>query len=158
MENRYNYNHPLNFWEWAFLRNFNLFTSSQDKIFVPCKERITNRSRFRFCILKSNIYPTQDVTALFKKENVQEDIRYAAALLNSKYVFNWLTNKGIRKGDIIEFSENPISIIPFRKINFNDKKEVEIHNNIVSLVREYENTQNKNLLNQIDSDLDKLME
>lgn len=50
----------------------NLFSKPEKRIFVPCKERISNRSNgrknyFRFALVEGGIFPTQDVTAIFKK-------------------------------------------------------------------------------------------
>ena len=71
---RYNYNREIKFWEWVFLRNYNLFSKPEPRIFVPCKERISNKDFFRFAFVEPGIYPTQDVTALFLKENTKESI------------------------------------------------------------------------------------
>lgn len=154
---RFNYGKNLNYWEWSFLRNYNLFCKNQERIFVPSKERITKKSRYRFCHAKKDFFPTQDVTAIFLKQNVKESIFYILGLLNSKYVFNWLNYNGIRKGDIIEFSEKPVSLIPYRKINFQNQKEVELHDTISSLVQKYIQTEEKELLAQIDLQIDNLI-
>lgn len=137
LNRRYNYNKKIHYWQWVFLRNYNLFNSNSPRIFVPCKERISNKNYFRFAFVEGGIYPTQDVTAIFPKTNTKESIYYILAFLNNYRIFNWLKNKGIVKGNIIEFSEKPISSIPFRKINWNIAKEVEIHNKIVSLTKKY---------------------
>ncbi len=157
LEKRYNYNKELNYWEWAFLRNYNLFKSDTQRIFVPCKERITNKNQFRFAIANETFYPTQDVTTILKKEKTEEKIEYITALLNSKYVFNWLIYNGVKKGDIIEFSKKPLTTIPYRKIDFSNKKEKEIHDTIVTLVKQYQKTKDTNLLTQIDNQFDKLL-
>lgn len=81
---------------------------------------------------------------------------YILALLNSKYVFDWLRFNGIVKGNIVEFSEKPIASIPFRKINFNDENEVMIHNQIVFLTENYLRTKNKNVLNELNEAIDNL--
>lgn len=155
---RYDYGKDIHYWDWSFLRNYKLFTSDNEKIFVPCKERITKKTRFRFSYAESSLIPTQDVTAIYKKKTTKEDILYILAILNSHYVFDWLKYKGIRKGDIIEFSEKPISIIPFRTIDFSNLKEKELHNKIVSLVKEYISTKEIELLNKIDACIENLME
>lgn len=156
LEKRYKYNKDIKFWEWVFLRNYNLFNQKSSKIFVPCKERISHKDYFRFSYVEEGIFPTQDVTAIYKKEDVQENIFYILALLNSKYVFDWLRFKGIIKGNIVEFSEKPISSIPFRKINFSDDYEADIHNQIVLLVQKYLEKKDKNILDHIDKAIDKL--
>lgn len=157
--NRYSYKRIIPYWEWTFLRNFNLFSSEQDRIYVPCKERITKRQRFRFCFAESKTFPTQDVTALFKKEGTRESLYYVLALLNSRYVFNWLSFKGVRKGDIIEFSEKPVSSIPYRCIDFENEEEVGIHDEISEMVKQciLNERGKESLLEKIDCLLERLM-
>lgn len=154
---RYDYGKNLSYWEWAFLRNYSLFIRDEARIFVPCKERITKRSRFRFTYVEKGIYSTQDVTALFKKPGVQENILYVLALLNSAYVFKWLCCKGVRKGDIVEFSEKPVSKIPFRKIDFADAEEKQIHDKIVCEMQRYLETKDEAALEKVDGWIDLLM-
>ena len=143
LEKRYQYNRHINYWEWVFLRNLKLFSKPTEKIFVPCKERISNKNYFRFALVGSGVFPTQDVTALVKKEDIKESIYYILALLNSKMVFDWLKYNGIVKGNIVEFSEKPIASIPFRKVDFSKKSEVDIHNKISNLTQEYIKTKKK---------------
>lgn len=156
LDSRYQYNRDIKYWEWVFLRNYNLFNQRTPKIFVPCKERISNKDYFRFSYVEEGIFPTQDVTAIYKKEDVEENLLYILAFLNSKYVFDWLRFNGIVKGNIVEFSEKPIASIPFRKINFNDENEVMIHNQIVSLAENYLRSKNKNVLNELNEAIDNL--
>lgn len=137
LNKRYNYNKTINYWQWVFLRNYNLFNSDKSRIFVPCKERISNKDYFRFTYVEKGIFPTQDVTAIFPKPTTKESIYYILAFLNNERIFNWLKNKGIVKGSIIEFSEKPIASIPFRKIRWNLDSEVEIHNEIEALTKSY---------------------
>ena len=73
---RYRYNRNINYWEWVFLRNFNLFSKKEKRIFVPCKERISNKNHFRFALIAENVFPTQDVTGIFKKTGTKESIEY----------------------------------------------------------------------------------
>lgn len=157
LENRYQYNKVIGFWEWVFLRNFNLFSRKEKRIFVPCKERISNKDYFRFTLVSEDIYPTQDVTGIFKKEKTKESIEYATAYLNNKRVFDWLRINGIVKGSIVEFSEKPISSIPFRPINWQNPKEVAIHDKITDKVREYIETTNQKLLEDINNYFDELL-
>lgn len=146
--NRYQYQKLFNYWQWVFLRNINLFNQNEKRIFVPSKERISNKNYFRFALADSAVYPTQDVTAIFKKPKTQESLEYILAYLNNPKIFNWLKHNGIVKGNIIEFSEKPIASIPFRAINWQNEKEVNIHNQITLLTNEYiEN--NKNNIDKI---------
>src|SRR5690606_27993293 len=87
LELRYSYNRKINYWEWAFLRSFNLFNQNRERIFVPCKERISHKNYFRFSYVPVGIFPTQDVTAIFLKPEVKESIYYVLAQLNSENVF-----------------------------------------------------------------------
>lgn len=137
LNKRYSYNRSIPFWEFVFPRNQKLFERSEDRIFIPCKERISKRKFFRFCLASKEYYPTRDVTAILKKTSTKESIEYILAYLNNKIVFDWLLLNGISKGDIVEFSETPIASIPFRTINWNSEREVNIHDTITKEVRDY---------------------
>ncbi len=158
LNKRYQYSRNINYWEWVFLRNFNLFNSKNPRIFVPCKERISNKNYFRFTYVKAGIFPTQDVTAIFKKESTKENLYYILSYLNNHRVFTWLKNKGIVKGNIVEFSEKPISSIPFREINWNDKKEAQYHNEITTLTKSYILEKESLILDKISELFDKLLQ
>lgn len=134
LKKRYNYNRNIPYWEFVFPRNQKLFERNENRIFVPCKERISNKNYYRFSFASKDYYPTQDVTAIFRKHNTKESLEYILAYLNNARVFNWLRFNGIIKGDIVEFSESPISSIPFRPINWGSENEVEIHNKITNEV------------------------
>jgi adenine-specific DNA-methyltransferase len=157
LEKRYQYNRKINFWEWVFLRNFNLFSKDEKRIFVPCKERISNKNHFRFSMVDKMIYPTQDVTAIFKKPKTKESLEYIVAYLNNPCIFDWLKYNGIVKGNIVEFSEKPISSIPFRPINWNKPEEVKLHDNISMLTLQYIDTKENALLNKINYSVNKLI-
>jgi adenine-specific DNA-methyltransferase len=149
LEKRYQYNREINYWEWVFLRNLNLFSKPEKRIFVPCKERISNKNYFRFALVEGGVFPTQDVTAIFKKADTKESIEYILAYLNQPIIFDWLKCKGIVKGNIVEFSEKPIASIPFRKIDWSNQKEVDLHHTITHLTQEFIANKNKDLLPRI---------
>lgn len=134
---RYSYNRVIPYWEFVFPRNQKLFERKEARIFIPCKERISNKDYFRFCYAPAGYYPTQDVTAIFEKPKTKESIEYILAYLNNERVFAWLGLNGIIKGAIIEFSEAPIASIPFKPIDWSSKEEVEIHDKITKEVKEY---------------------
>jgi adenine-specific DNA-methyltransferase len=157
LEKRYQYNRKINVWEWVFLRNFNLFSRKEKRIFVPCKERISNKNFFRFSLVDEGIYPTQDVTAIFKKSKTRESLEYIVAYLNSPSVFEWLNCNGIVKGNIVEFSEKPVSSIPFRVINWNKNEEIALHNNITYLSKQYIETKNDIYLKDINYTINQLI-
>lgn len=135
LRQRYNYGRPLNPWEFAFPRNERLFASKRSRIFVPCKERISNKNYFRFAFAGNNVYPLQDVTCIMPKPSCRESIFYVLGYLNTPQVFTWLKHNGIVKGDIVEFSEAPIASIPYRAINWDDPIEVERHNAISEVIK-----------------------
>ncbi len=147
--NRYQYNRKINYWEWVFLRNFNLFNNQNKRIFVPCKERISNKDYFRFALVDKGIFPTQDVTAIFKKPHVKESIEYLLAYLNNPIVFDWLKCNGIVKGNIVEFSEKPISSIPFRVIDWTNTEEVALHESITNATKQFLETKQEVILSYI---------
>jgi len=156
LEKRYQYKQKIPYWKWVFLRNFNLFNSNEERIFVPCKERISHKNYFRFALTKEGLFPTQDVTALFKKSKTEENIEYILAFLNDPRVFLWLKYKGIVKGNIVEFSEKPLASIPFRKIDFNNPKEAKIHERITKFCQKYLETKTATDLEQITRNLNLL--
>ena len=158
LEKRYQYNRKINYWEWVFLRNYNLFSSDYPRIFVPCKERISNKAYFRFAYVPSGIFPTQDVTAIFPKKETKESVFYILAFLNNTRVFTWLKNKGIVKGNIVEFSEKPISSIPFRKIDWSNHNEVELHEKITNYTQRFIEQKKELILDNINDLLDKLLD
>ena len=157
LKKRYQYNRKINIWEWVFLRNFNLFSRKEKRIFVPCKERISNKNYFRFSLVDEGIYPTQDVTAIFRKPKTKESLEYIVAYLNSPSVFEWLKCNGIVKGNIVEFSEKPIASIPFKVINWNNSEEVTLHNTITDLSKQYIETKNDAYLKDINYFINQLI-
>ena len=128
-----------------------MFERNEPRIFVPCKERVSNKDYFRFCYASEEYYPTQDVTAIFKKPCCKESIEYILAYLNSEDVFEWLILNGIVKGAIVEFSEAPIASIPFRPINWQSEEEVRLHAMITKEVREYLKSRESAHIKHIDS-------
>ncbi|MCD4794813.1 MAG: Eco57I restriction-modification methylase domain-containing protein [Bacteroidales bacterium] len=156
LEKRYQYNRKINFWEWVFLRNYNLFNSEKPRIFVPCKERISNKNYFRFAYVDSGFFPTQDVTAIFKKDTTKESLFYILALLNNYRTFNWLKHNGVVKGNIVEFSEKPIASIPFRAIDWQNQEDVDLHDKITDLCKKIVTNKKDILLKKLNQYIDNL--
>lgn len=154
---RYSYHRTIPYWEFVFPRNQRLFEKQVDKIFVPCKERISGKRYVRFCYAPSGVYPLQDVTALVPKGNCRESLYYILAYLNSGIVFDWLSLNGIVKGAIIEFSEAPVASIPFRAINWNDKKEAACHDKIAEEMESYLSDMDSRRLERIELFINKLL-
>lgn len=133
LNNRYDYKNNCKYWEWSFLRNLNTLKKNVEKIFVPCKERIGNGSAFRFTLTKPNVFATQDVTTILKKNDTKESIFYIHSFLRLPIVTEWIKSRGVMRGGVAEFSEAPISSIPFRKIDWQKSKEVKVHDKISKL-------------------------
>jgi len=151
LNERYNYGKDTQYWEFIFPRNLNLFSRKGKKIFVPCKERISNKNHFRFVLVNDGYFPLQDVTAIVPKYNCQESIEYITAFLNNRRVFEWLGFNGIVKGYIVEFSEAPIASIPYRVIDWNNSKEIAIHDEITQSVRNFIMTHDEKYLATINN-------
>lgn len=148
---RYSYNKKIPYWRFVFPRNQKLFERNEPRIFIPCKERISNKKYFRFCYAPPCYFPTQDVTALFKKDTCKESLEYILAYLNNERIFEWISLNGIIKGDIVEFSETPLANIPFRPINWDSKDEIEIHNLITEETNLYLNNGKNEHLSKINN-------
>ena len=136
LSQRYQYGREIDYWSFSFPRNKKLFDSSSQRILVPCKDRISKRKTFRFCLADADIIPLQDVTGLLPKTQCKESIEYVLAYLNSPPVFQWLTLNGVVKGEVVEFSEAPLANIPYRTIKWDNPQEVEIHNDITFLLKD----------------------
>ena len=135
LEDRYAYNREIKWWEWVFLRNKHWIEKYNEKIMCPCKERYDNKGFVRFSLVRGNAMPLQDVTTLVPFEETRETIEYITAWLNSDAVYRWLVAKGHSRGGVLEFSERPLMRIPFKRIDFDNPDEVEIHDKITDKVR-----------------------
>lgn len=142
LDKRYRYNREIPYWEFVFHRNRQLFERNEQRIFIPCKERVSHKDFFRFCLAPAGVYPLQDVTGILKKKQCKESVEYLLAFLNNKRVFDWLYLNGIVKGEVVEFSEAPIASIPYRPIDWENPEEVMLHGRITEAVRQL--TQHKN--------------
>ena len=68
------------------------------------------------------------------KRTLTESLKYLTAILNSKTANFWCSYNTKRKGAkglIRVYNTSSVSNIPIRRINFDEPKEVEIHNNLV---------------------------
>jgi len=135
LEERFSYGRKLPFWEWAFRRSESFFLDGRQKVFVPCKERITNKSHVRFSLVPLGAVATQDVTALAPLPSTRESVEYISAFLTLDEVSHWIRDKGLIKGGVAEFSERPLASIPFRPIEWSSHCERQCHDEIVEIVR-----------------------
>ena len=160
LEARYSYQKELPFWEWAFRRSEKFHLSPVKKGFIPCKERITNKPIARFSLAPVGAAATQDVTAFAPKAGVRESIEYIVAYLCHPSVTDWFCNRGLLKGGIAEFSERPLSSIPFRAIDWDNPDEVQIHDDVVALMEKLECCQDSKrlrLIEQVDEKIGMLL-
>jgi adenine-specific DNA-methyltransferase len=146
LEQRFTYNDDTNWWDWVYLRNMTWLSPARTKIFCPCKERFDSKGYVRFCLVKGDVLPLQDVTGMVPFKETQESPEFITAWLNSDYVYDWLVAKGHSRGGVLEFSEAPLMRIPFLKIDFESRKEKELHDEITLLFNN--KTIDTNLLNQ----------
>ena len=135
LQDRYNYNKDIPWWYWTFLRNREAIIKNKIKIVVPSKERYDSRNCVRFGLVIGDYYITQDVSAIIKKPEIKEDIKYLLAILNSDTIFLWLRYKGLTRGGVLEFSEKPLSIIPIKRINWENATEVKIYKKIIQITQ-----------------------
>lgn len=134
LEGRYSYGRDLPFWDWAFRRSEKFFLNGRPKAMVPCKERLTNKDRVRFALAPAGAVATQDVTAFAPKSDVRESLAFVVGYLSHPAITSWIRTRGLMKGGVAEFSQRPLSQIPFRMINWSSKHEVSIHDEITTLV------------------------
>lgn len=134
LEKRFDYNKGTKWYEWSFMRNYDLMRNNSEKILVPCKERINKKQFVRFAYASGDYYTTQDVAVMAKMPGVRESIKYVLGVLNSDMIFTWLSAKGMLRGGVVEFSEKPLMRIPVKRIDWDDPAQVSMHDEIVRCV------------------------
>ena len=130
---RYSYQRPRLYWEWAFPRNLALFQRPQARLLAPGKQRISTNAWVRFAYAPPGSLPTQDVVGLLLRPGVPESLYYWLAWLNSAAVFAYFKDRGILKGQVLEFSERPLANLPVRRIDWRKPEEVHCHAEISRL-------------------------
>ena len=68
---------------------------------------------------------------------------------NNPIIFDWLKCNGIVKGNIVEFSEKPISSIPYRVIDWTNSEEVELHEKITTKTKQFIKNKQEKYLTEI---------
>jgi len=135
LDKRYGMGRVPSFWEWSFPRSASSHFNNRRKVFVPCKERMTCRDRPRFAVAPRGAVATQDVTALCPKPATKESIYYVAAFLSLDEIATYVQVAGLMKGGVAEFSERPLSRMPFRYIDWDNPEEVRIHDEITAIAK-----------------------
>jgi adenine-specific DNA-methyltransferase len=134
LENRYE---RVPWFHHATPRNIKFFKESlkNAKIFVPVLDR-AKISRFAFT--NKPYYGGSDCVMLVKRKDVfiKDNLKYILGQLNSTWFNMWYRTKGPHRGDRIQYSQSALEEAPIRLIDWNNKKEVDIHNQIVKLVNE----------------------
>jgi adenine-specific DNA-methyltransferase len=138
LEERYNYGDGSKWWHWSFYRSSDFLRSEAKKGFVPGKERLTHKAQVRFSLCTPNAVATQDVAAFAPKPETRESIQYIVAYLNRLAISKWVRAFGLMKGGVAEFSEKPLSEIPFRAIDWSNEIEVQAHQEIKSIMENLE--------------------
>jgi type I restriction-modification system DNA methylase subunit len=90
-----------------------------------------------FALQTGNFYENSDINVIVPKGHVKEDILYLLGLLNSSLINEWMAQKARQKG--LTRQDN-LFRIPIRRINFNDPKDVQIHDQIVMNVTKIRET------------------
>lgn len=133
LQKRYVNGSCLEWWQWSFYRSSKFHRSDEMKGFVPGKERLSHKPHVRFSISKDKVVATQDVTAFAPLPETKESLHYIVAYLCLPVISDWVRVFGLMKGGVAEFSEKPLSELPFRQINWDDAREVLIHEEISNL-------------------------
>jgi len=111
------------------IRWFDLWWGRDKEIFENEKLVTSRRSKQnRFAYENLKMYPQSDITIITPKEGTKESLKYLLALLNSSLLDEWYGKNTKLKGDMREYYYTPLSKVPIKKINFEDKEEEKIHN------------------------------
>lgn len=133
---RHSYTEGLQYWQWAFPRSASFHLNGKQKLMVPVKERLTSREHVRFTLAPEDAVATQDMVALVPAAEAKESIEYLTAFLTLPAVTQWVTLKGVVKNNVAEFGVQPLSVLPFRPINWDKQEEVTAHDQITQLVKD----------------------
>jgi len=129
---------------------FVLFNPKEESYFDNLKIVCPYRSKNNiFALSDKPWYASQDVGFILQKEKIY-DLKYIIAILNSKLIFQWLYNKGKRKGEMLELYKKPLSDVPIKFLKC-DKQNIFISlvENITAQKKLRKNT--NNLEQQIDN-------
>ncbi len=119
-------------WQWATVRNLALFdtTKTKPRLHVPSIDRALH-PRWSYNQDQTSL-PAGDVITLISN-SASEDLKYVLAWLNSDLINQWYQTKGSKTGKRTRYTQAYIEQIPYRAINYQDKCEVKIYQQIVKL-------------------------
>lgn len=144
LENRENQRFIKTWWQYS--RPQNLVNFAQEKIIVP---DIANKPQFT---LDNGNYHTTTIYSLLFDNNISEDKLYWLAFLNSKLMWFFMGYSGsILRGGFLRFKTEYLKPFPVKRIDFTNKIESQIHNNIIitaqNLLDSYIDLKNTNISN-----------
>ncbi len=115
-------------------RNLHLFQTAKEKILTPLYAK-GNKFAYDTCQDHQNFYTLTDTFILVKKEEVPLALKFILGILNSKFMnfYNTLVGK-LKRDGYYEYSRNTLSQLPIPPIDFNNKKEKNLHDKIVQYV------------------------
>jgi hypothetical protein len=123
--------------EWYALsipQNLHLFQTATEKILTPLYAK-GNKFGYDSCETNQNFYALTDTFILVKKEGVTVSLKFILGVLNSKFMnfYNTLVGK-LKRDGYYEYSRNTLSQLPIPSINFDNKKQKNLHDKIVQYV------------------------
>lgn len=79
-------------------------------------------------------YVPFSVNVFVASQTTRENLKYVTALLNSRTLWKWFHHNAKRRGIALEINGGVLDRAPIRQIDFNSRKEIAIHDLIVSHV------------------------
>ena len=135
LQERYDYGDNQSWWRWSFYRSEDFHRMRESKGVVPGKERLSSRDRVRFALAPADNIATQDVTVFRPLASTRESIEYIVGFLSLREVSDWIRAFGLMKGGVAEFSEKPLSEVPFFSISWEREDHVALHEKVSNAVR-----------------------
>jgi len=130
LESRYQYKTGVCKWfSLSNPQNRELFDKYSEKIICPYRA-----SENTFAYDNQKFYGLTDIYAIIPKDTSKLNIKYLLALLNSKTLDFYFRETGKKKGSVFEYFTEPLSKIPIKTINFDDKKEKQDYEELIKLV------------------------
>lgn len=122
---------------------YSLNWGREKKIFISEKIVAPQRSLYNsFAYNDKEWFSSADVYYITKKnENIDLNLKYILALLNSKLYYLWLYKRGKRKGEMLELYSTPLENIPIKVIKKEEQEKfIEKINCIIEMKRNNKNT------------------
>jgi len=138
----------------SYARDSEVFQS--EKIVCP---QFSNTNKFAFD--DSEWFAASDVYFIKNKSDIDINLKYILAIINSKLCYFWLYHRGQRKGKTLQLFKGPLSEIPIVKLPINDQKPfIDIVNMIIDVLKSDNNLLNnhkKEIVKENETKLDNLI-